>query len=363
LGNVGAAQIKIPACKQKGLELLQQSLEIALQNAYHEHAGRAYTNLAYSGVITKDYELAEKAVETGILYCEENNLGLWTMYLLIIEAKLKLEKDKWQEAYNTANRIIKNEQPSNIIKIFALTILATVKMRRGDKDDILPLLKEAKDKAFEAMELQRILQALTAYLEYEWLTGRRFIEAEDLKNTIEMIRTRGNIYANSCFVFWLQKARGQSLSLKEIYEGYDISNSAKAEKAAMLWKEIGCPYNEALTLFEGSDDNKRKAITIVQNIGADAVYQKMKLEMRSVGIKNIPRGLRESTKTNPAQLTNRELDVLQLLQKGIQNKEIAGTLFISPKTADHHISSILFKLDVNSRTKAVTEAVRLGILK
>jgi DNA-binding NarL/FixJ family response regulator len=52
-----------------------------------------------------------------------------------------------------------------------------------------------------------------------------------------------------------------------------------------------------------------------------------------------------------------------LLKKGIQNKEIAATLFISPKTVDHHISSILFKLDVTSRSKAVTEAVRLGILK
>ena len=85
--------------------------------------------------------------------------------------------------------------------------------------------------------------------------------------------------------------------------------------------------------------------------------------MRADGIKKIPRGLRESTKANPAQLTNRELDVLQLLQKGVQSKEVAGSLFISPKTVDHHISSILFKLDVNSRSKAVTEAVRLGILK
>ncbi len=85
--------------------------------------------------------------------------------------------------------------------------------------------------------------------------------------------------------------------------------------------------------------------------------------MRAQGIKKIPRGLRESTKANPAQLTNREIDVLQLLQKGIQSKEIAGILFISPKTVDHHISSILFKLDTNSRAKAVNEAVRLGILK
>ncbi len=85
--------------------------------------------------------------------------------------------------------------------------------------------------------------------------------------------------------------------------------------------------------------------------------------MRSGGIKKIPRGLRESTKTNPAQLTNRELDILQLLQQAVQTKEIARTLFISPKTVDHHISSILLKLEVSSRVKAVAEAIRMGILK
>jgi DNA-binding NarL/FixJ family response regulator len=130
-----------------------------------------------------------------------------------------------------------------------------------------------------------------------------------------------------------------------------------------VWGKKGCPYNEALLLFEGSEDDKRKAVNIVQGLEADVVYNKMKLEMRSSGIKKIPRGLRVSTKNNPGQLTNREIDVLQLLQKGVQNKEIAGTLFISPKTVDNHISNILFKLDVNSRAKAVREAVQLGILK
>jgi DNA-binding NarL/FixJ family response regulator len=52
-----------------------------------------------------------------------------------------------------------------------------------------------------------------------------------------------------------------------------------------------------------------------------------------------------------------------LLKEGLQNKEIGSRLFISPKTVDHHISAILSKLDVDSRSKAVREAVRLGILK
>jgi len=73
--------------------------------------------------------------------------------------------------------------------------------------------------------------------------------------------------------------------------------------------------------------------------------------------------MRKTTQSNPAQLTERELDILQLLNKGLQNKEIAAQLFISAKTVDHHISSILFKLDAKTRTKAVQEAIRLEILK
>jgi DNA-binding CsgD family transcriptional regulator/tetratricopeptide (TPR) repeat protein len=363
LGNVGSVQTRIPALSEKGLAMLQQSLDIALQNSYEDYAGMAYVNLAYNGMIIKNYTLAEEALITGITYCEENNLDLWRLYLLTIKARFKLDTGNWTEAHDISNKLVEDEKATKIIKIFAATILAKIKMRRGDNDAIPFLLKDATDKAFETLEPQRIIQAMAAFLEFEWLMGTRIIEKRIVESAIEMTKERGNIYGNSEFAFWLKKARGQSLPMKELYEGYDISSSEKSENAARLWKKIGCPYNEALVLFEGGDEDKRKAITIVQGLGASAVYQKMKSEMRSSGIKKIPRGLRESTKSNPLQLTNRELDVLQLLQKGVQNKEIAESLFISPKTVDNHISSILFKLDVNSRGKAVGTAIQLGILK
>jgi DNA-binding NarL/FixJ family response regulator len=102
---------------------------------------------------------------------------------------------------------------------------------------------------------------------------------------------------------------------------------------------------------------------MMQELGATAVYEKLKMEMRASGIKSIPRGMRESTRANAARLTGREVDVLKLLKEGMQNKEIADRLFISAKTVDHHITSILFKLDVNTRVKAVHEAINLDIIK
>src|SRR3954454_23944226 len=74
LNNVGTVQITIASSRQQGMELLQQSLEIALKNSYDEHAARAYTTMAATAVEMKEYVLAEKNLKEGIKYCEERNL-------------------------------------------------------------------------------------------------------------------------------------------------------------------------------------------------------------------------------------------------------------------------------------------------
>jgi DNA-binding NarL/FixJ family response regulator len=60
-------------------------------------------------------------------------------------------------------------------------------------------------------------------------------------------------------------------------------------------------------------------------------------------------------------LSPRELDVLQLIARGMENAEIAGTLNISPRTAKNHVSNILAKLGVPSRIQAAIYAVRRGL--
>jgi DNA-binding NarL/FixJ family response regulator len=72
---------------------------------------------------------------------------------------------------------------------------------------------------------------------------------------------------------------------------------------------------------------------------------------------------RPSAKREPAQeLTARELDVLRLLGQGRANKEIAAQLGLGERTARTHVSSILSKLGLNSRTQAALWAVREGLV-
>lgn len=62
-------------------------------------------------------------------------------------------------------------------------------------------------------------------------------------------------------------------------------------------------------------------------------------------------------------LTPREFDVLELLADGLTNREIGAKLEISHHTVKFHLTSLMDKLDVHSRTEAVTTASRLGILE
>lgn len=65
---------------------------------------------------------------------------------------------------------------------------------------------------------------------------------------------------------------------------------------------------------------------------------------------------------SPEKLTERETEVLRLLAKGKANREIAAALYIGETTVKTHVSNILMKLDVPSRTQAALYAVRIGLV-
>ena len=361
LNNMGSALMLAASTLEKGVDFIYQSLDIALKISYHEYAARAYTSLLTIGVSIKEYEIARKALNEGLLYCEEKDIDSQKTYMLAYQARLDQETGNWGPAYTLAEELLKNEDLLPILKFCTLAVFATLKMRKGHSD-ALPFLLEAKKLAFETEELQRIVPAIFALLEYEWLTGESYIETEDITRIINWLIGLGKFSKKSRFYFWLWKAGKEHLIPPGNYPDLPDEKLTTAEKQAQMWEKWTCPYEHALALAEQGEEGKKQALLTMKALGADAVFEKMKREMRDAGIKNIPRGIRNATRSNRAHLTEREVHVLRLLKEGLQNKEIAERLFISAKTVDHHISSILFKLDVNSRAKAVNEAIQQEIV-
>ncbi|HZY37020.1 MAG TPA: AAA family ATPase, partial [Mucilaginibacter sp.] len=96
LTNMGTTLSLDPATRREGIDLLEQSLSIALKNAYHEHAARVYAILGANGVTIKDYDMAKTALAEGIAYCEENNLDAQRFFMLSSKARMLLETGDWE---------------------------------------------------------------------------------------------------------------------------------------------------------------------------------------------------------------------------------------------------------------------------
>ena len=144
-------------------------------------------------------------------------------------------------------------------------------------------------------------------------------------------------------------------------------------------RQIRARYSEvevvALTSF-GEEERVRAALEagasgyLLKDADADEVSAAIRaahrgeLPLDPAVARSLTLSLRaESHDRPPGELTTRELEVLRLLGAGKTNKEIAAELQISERTARTHVSSILGKLDLSSRTQAALWAVRHGLVK
>lgn len=122
------------------------------------------------------------------------------------------------------------------------------------------------------------------------------------------------------------------------------------------------PHEWAMALWDaGSTADLLAALPPLDALDARAVAALVRSRLRGSGVSAVPRGSLPATRANPAGLTARQFDVLSLLSDGLSNADIVARLAISRKTADHHVSAILSKMDVRSRSEAAAAERRLGV--
>ena len=174
----------------------------------------------------------------------------------------------------------------------------------------------------------------------------------------------GLAWARGDLAVWAQRLRPEtSVSHLEVSPVHRLQLEGQHAAAAERWDQIGDKYEQALALVQaGGQAELRKGIELLDRLGADAVAGKLRKELRQQGDVSVPVRRRQSTLSNGAGLTSRETEVLRLLDKGLSNAELASHLFISPKTAGHHVSSILAKLGVADRKQAARAGRELGLI-
>lgn len=362
LANVGASYFLAGGEVRKGVALVERSLEIAKTANLEDHAARAYTLLATGQCEMYDFAATDPWLDEGIAYCADRDIDTYTHYLRAWRGVSLLYQGQWAAAGEEATAVLRQPRVAAISKIVAWTVLGRMRVRTGDPT-AADLLAEALELAERTGELQRLCPVRTARAESAWLAGdleRTRMEAESIYDLA--LRSNHRWYIGQ-LAFWLWRAGALERAPAHAFEPYVFQIDGNWRKAAAAWRELRCPYEAAWALADsGRESELRYAHAEFVRLGAGPAASIVTDRLRALGVERLPRGPRPTTRSNPFQLTNRELAVLELIVQRRRTQEISDVLFLSPRTVGHHITSILAKLDVHSRDEAARKAVELGIV-
>ena len=338
---------------------LERSLQLALASGFPERVAAGHTNLAAMAVSGRQYTRASEHLSAGLLYCEDHDLDSWWLYMLAYRARLRFEQGNWNGASDDAGAVLRHPRTTSISRIPALRILGHLRIRRGDPAANSPL-EEARTLAGPAPELQRLGTLAAIRAEAAWLAGDREGVAREAQPAYQRVCQRRDPRMKGELAVWLRRAGMLNEQPSDIAQPYAMEISGDWRGAAEAWKALSCPYEQATVLaLYGTEAEQREALTIFEQLGAAPAAQRLRKDMRAQGARGVPRGSRTSTRTNAHGLTKREAEILALLSEGLRNSVIARRLFVSTKTVDHHVSSILTKLGVPSRAEAIALTHRL----
>jgi DNA-binding CsgD family transcriptional regulator/tetratricopeptide (TPR) repeat protein/type II secretory pathway predicted ATPase ExeA len=359
LTNIGTVEIFTDAPQAPAQ--LERSLELALRAGLEEQAGRAYLNLVWWPLRVRRYDVVDRHLDAGLEYCAERGMDLWRLFLVACRARVELDRGLWSQAADSAAEALRDRRTWPVPRVFALTVLALVRARRGDPD-VWPALDEALALAEPTGELQRLGPVAAARAEAAWLEGRQEDVVGETEAALGLAVRRRAPWVIGELTGWRRRAGIAETIEDGVAAPYAAELTAGGEQAAGLWVGLGCPYEAALALTGADDDDAvLRAFEELQRLGARPAAAIVGRRLRERGVRGLPRGPRASTRDNPAGLTAREVQVLGLVGQGLRNADIAAQLFLSEKTVGHHVSAILRKLGVRTRGEASAEAQRLGI--
>jgi DNA-binding NarL/FixJ family response regulator len=149
-------------------------------------------------------------------------------------------------------------------------------------------------------------------------------------------------------------------SLKEVLPNAKILMLTVSDEEADLYEAIKAGASGYL-LKEISIEEVADAVRAA-NAGQSLISPSMASKLLTEFASMVKRGDEKEALPGP-RLTNRELEVLKLVAKGLNNRDIAGQLYISENTVKNHVRYILEKLHLHSRMEAVVYAVREKLLE
>jgi DNA-binding CsgD family transcriptional regulator len=402
-GNARARMGEGPAA----VDLTRSGLALALEHGLTGPAAEIYQRLADALEHTGDYMAAKETYDEAFSFCSANALQPTAQLCLACLTAVLRQSGDWERAVALCRQVLASGDATPHASAVATGMLGAILGFRGQTKRARPLLLESLTLArrieLAAMELMSmwglaIVDEVDGNLESAasqcWSIVERWKQTEDRHYAISPLRWATTFFAEAGNS---GGARTCAAALAEI-----VTDSSQDESMSALSHALGETalldgsaeqaaghFTRALVLLEGVDvpfdraESQRRAAAALavlgrreeaveqliaahrtaRRLGAKPTVERIAKSLSALGEQAERRlGSRALAKASNGSLTRREIEVVRLVAIGHTSREIARELFLSPRTVESHVASILLKLDCRSRADAARRASELGLL-
>jgi len=351
---VGSARLQLG--DPGGCDNLLRSMAEANALGNHEFVMRAYYNLIEGLWRLGDYREALGYLGQAEHFGRDRDFRVHGYMFAARRCRLALMQGRWAEAEAGLRDLLDGQDDPGMIGRETVPVLARVLVRQGSADAPEWLALAARH-ATMADVLEWLVPTGLAHIEHAWLTGDQGRAGPYPGLLLERTDRPGMLVQRGELLMYLRRLGYPAVPFPGCPEPYAAALRGDWRSAADAWLAAGDPYEHALELAgSGQVEPTLGALTILDGLGAAPAVALVRGRLRGLGVTRLPRRPQPGTLTNPAGLTDRQLEILRLVAAGLSNAEIAQRLVVSPRTVDHHVSAILAKLGVPTRREAAARA-------
>ncbi len=341
---------------EKRLDALRHSMETARGAGALEPLARGYAKTAEQLYRYGLYRELDAHLDEGLPSVRD--WGFWpdAYNLEVHHALLQQRRGDWRSALRELDDLVEGSADPGVLVLYSLPSRARLHARLG-RQDVREVLVTSWQRALAQRNLTALGLAGAALVEWAWLAGQPS-EAEQVLEEWSQHASRPGAGPLDAEIRRYALRAGVEVppsppSADRPPSPWELGVAGDWRGAAEAWRRAGDPYEEALELAESGDpDATLRAFDMLTELDAGPAARWVHRRLRDLGVRTIPRGPTRRTRDNPAGLTDRQLEVVQLIGAGLTNSEIAGRLMVSVRTVDHHVSSVLDKLGVSTRRQA-----------
>jgi DNA-binding CsgD family transcriptional regulator len=334
-----------------GRQVIEEAVRLGLENGADEWTAKSMNNLAFSFAWSGDLYTARDIFTDLVEFTAARELDAWYIAAVASRATLDVHLGRWDEADRGLATVL-GQKTCRQTEAEALITAATLSGRRADPNTEL-MIESVIDRVRDSRDFEMNMTSALLAMEAAWLGVIEISQGLAAYHRVqEFGALADDAWARAMLAFWALRLDVDPPS-GEISGPSGLEMEGRMQEAAEAWDRSGYAFEATIcrALVPGADLDP--VFSYLSTMRADGVARGLRRELQRRGVGGIPRGDRKSTRAHPAGLTARQAEVLSLMQAGLSNAAIAEALFISEKTAGHHVSAILAKLNVSSRLQAV----------